>query len=91
MAADGQERYLAGAIFVRKPYRAWNETWDHDHCAFCTRKLSRSPGVRLLQTLDTLTTGYAALGRGPNGEDDYHWVCDDCFADFRQRFGWTGE
>jgi hypothetical protein len=32
---------------------------------------------------------YAAIGRGPQGEDDYHWVCDECFADFRDRFGWT--
>jgi hypothetical protein len=33
--------------------------------------------------------GYAAIGTGPKGEDDYHWICDECFADFRGKFGWT--
>ena len=22
-------------------------------------------------------------------DDDYHWVCEQCFADFRDRFNWT--
>ena len=80
----GQERFLQGAEFVHKPYRAWSESWEHDHCAFCTRKFveaGRSLG-------DAVTIGYAAVGRGPEGQDDYHWVCEPCFADFRERFEW---
>jgi hypothetical protein len=34
------------------------------------------------------TVGYAALGTGPEGQDDYHWICDACFADFAERFAW---
>lgn len=82
----GQERYLAGATFVRKPYAAWSATWDHDHCAFCTRKFVESGSA--LESPETVTAGYAAVGRGPKGEDDYHWVCDCCFRDFRDRFAW---
>jgi hypothetical protein len=37
---------------------------------------------------DTLTAGYAAIGRGPEGQDDYYWVCAECFKDFRARFEW---
>ena len=35
------------------------------------------------------TEGYAAVGTGPEGQDDYHWVCAACFNDFHERFGWT--
>jgi hypothetical protein len=80
----GQERFLQGAELVHKPYRAWNKDWEQDHCAFCTRKFveaGRSQG-------DAVTIGYAAVGRGPEGQDDYHWVCEACFADFRHRFQW---
>ena len=35
------------------------------------------------------TEGYAAVGTGPGGQGDYHWVCVACFNDFRERFEWT--
>ena len=22
-------------------------------------------------------------------DDDYHWICEQCFADFREKFNWT--
>jgi hypothetical protein len=83
----GQERYLKGAAFVRKPYTRWSVDWDHDHCDFCQRKFVEANGHP--EDDDEKTVGYAAVGTGPEGQDDYHWVCDDCFADFRERFGWT--
>ncbi len=83
----GQERFLQRAEFRHKPYRAWREDWDHDHCAFCTRKFVASGTPS--DAPDVLTAGWAAVGRGPQGEDDYHWVCDECFEDFRSRFEWA--
>lgn len=29
------------------------------------------------------------MDRGYVTEDDYHWVCEKCFADFRDQFGWS--
>jgi hypothetical protein len=81
----GQERYLQGAAFVRKPYKRRRASWEHDHCDFCQRKLVQAPTA----DLDSRTEGFAAVGRGPEGQDDYYWVCDECFSDFRDRFGWT--
>jgi hypothetical protein len=83
----GQERFLQGAAFRHKPYRAWRDDWEHDHCAFCTRELVEKGASS--DDPDAQTEGYAAIGRGPRGEDDYHWVCDDCFGDFRDRWEWT--
>jgi hypothetical protein len=66
----GHER-LRGERFVRKPWHASRVGWDHDHCEFCWRKFP-----------DDEPEGWTAAG--PAGEPDYHWVCDACFADFRE-------
>jgi hypothetical protein len=89
----GQDEYLRGATLVRKPYRLWSETWEHDHCEFCGTKLmdpsfSEAHAQFVRDHSDVMTEGYAAQGTGPQGEDDYHWICDGCFADFRQSFEW---
>ena len=82
MAADetdwrlqGQEKYLLG---VRLTRRTWHQTqagWDHDHCEFCSAEFSdeRYPN---------------ALHEGWTTSDEYRWICERCFADFRERFGW---
>src|SRR4029079_7337660 len=35
-----QIRHLHGQKLVRKQYRRYSETWDHDHCAACGAKFS---------------------------------------------------
>lgn len=67
----GQEQYLEGATLVLKPYRAWSEEWEHDHCEFCLTKFmdpSFSPehGKFVADNPEVLTEGYAVLGRIPN-------------------------
>ena len=49
--------------------------WDHDHCEFCSVKISNLP--------DCLEEAYVTA------EDGDHWVCPDCFNDFRLQFKWT--
>jgi hypothetical protein len=88
----GQERYLSGAQWVRKRYRAYSEAWEHDHCAFCQAKFMDpdfSPEHRrfIEQHPEVLTEGYATTAEHPNGAD-YYWVCARCFGDFAGRFGW---
>jgi len=70
---QGQEEYLAGAVLTKKAYQAPRPDWDHDHCSFCWTKFSEMP--------DDLRIGYAT-------QDDYYWVCERCFIDFRERFQW---
>ena len=71
---QGQEKYLAGVVLVRKRYRKRSETWEHDHCAFCWRTFSESAG--------DLNEGYTT-------EDEYHWICESCYEDFKETFRWT--
>jgi hypothetical protein len=70
----GQEKYLAGASLTKKAYKKYREDWEHDHCAFCSLKFSERPG--------DLNEGYAT-------ENDYHWICERCYEDFKEQFHWT--
>ncbi|HEX5173378.1 MAG TPA: hypothetical protein VFV91_04460 [Gaiellaceae bacterium] len=82
----GAGEFLNAAEFRHKAYEPGNESNDHDHCAFCWRKFMEDTNP--LREPDSLGAGYAAVDRPP-GEDDYYWVCDECFEDFRDRFGWS--
>jgi len=89
----GQERYLAGATLVRKRYRVYSETWEHDHCEFCTAKFMDadfSPEHRkfIEEHPEVLTEGYTTTAEHPKGADHY-WICEPCFGDFEDSFGWT--
>lgn len=73
----GQERYLIGLSLVHKKYRRYlqNSEWDHDHCAFCWAKFM------VEDCPDVLHRGYATT-------DEYHWICEKCFEDFKEKFDW---
>jgi len=70
---NSQDRYLLGAVLHLATYRTRSETWDHDHCAFCWAKFMQEVYP------DTLQTGYT-------DDDNFHWVCPQCFDDFQERF-----
>lgn len=70
----GQEDYLMGVKLFLKKYTTYREGWDHDHCEFCMAKFS-------VLIADCFTEGYAT-------EDDYRWICKQCFEDFKEHFKW---
>jgi hypothetical protein len=87
-----QDTYLKGVSLVRKPYRAYSETWEHDHCVFCFAKFMDPAYSDVHRTFieehpEVLTDGYATTADGPNGAD-YYWICPSCFDDFVEAFGW---
>lgn len=57
-----------------QPYRPYREGWEHDHCEFCGAKFSLAD---------------ADLHRGYVTEDNYHWVCEPCFDDFKEELEWV--
>lgn len=63
---------------VHRAYRQYphNPDWDHDHCEFCfaTFTVHASPG--------SLSVGYCT-------QDEYRWICEQCFAAFQERFCWV--
>lgn len=67
-----QEHYLKNASLIRKQYKAPTPTWDHDHCSFCWDRFSEYDG--------SLHEGYCTT-------DENHWICDTCFEDFKDMFG----
>jgi len=73
----GQEDYLKGKVLLHSRYHRYakNLNWDHDHCEFCWAKFM------VEDYPDVLPEGYCT-------EDEYYWICEQCFKDFRDRFGW---
>ena len=69
-----QEQYLMGVTLIRRHYQPIAPN-DHDHCEFCWAKF-------MMQDYpDVLHDGYATL-------DNYRWICEPCFQDFRGMFRW---
>lgn len=74
----GQESYLCGRSMRLARWTPYRQGWDHDHCDFCAAEISDDP------------TGHAAYKEAwVTADDDYSWVCPECFNDFRERFGWV--
>ena len=71
---QGQEKYLKGIALERKKYHPYRDGWDHDHCEFCGAEFSLE--------------GAGAFGFGYASPDNYHWICDNCFEDFKEKFDW---
>ena len=69
----GQEDYLSGKTLFFRRWKSPKKDWDHDHCEFCQEKFSESP--------DTLQLGYTT-------EDNYYWICPNCYRDFKELFKW---
>ena len=47
---------------------------DHEHCEFCADKISFRE--------NDLNFGYCTLNK-------YYWICDKCYDDFKDIFGWS--
>jgi len=70
---QGQERFLHGVKLIAKDYREFSVEWNHDHCEFCGGRFSLKEG--------DLHCGYCTV-------DEYHWICIQCFNDFKFEFAW---
>jgi len=68
-----ENAYLYGKELLYKKYEPYNETWDHDHCAFCWLKFSLSEKDEHY--------GYVTT-------DNYHWICKRCFQEYMPRYKW---
>jgi len=71
-----QERFLKDVSLKHMIWKPYRAGWDHDHCSFCFVTLSECEG--------DLHEGYCTL-------DEYHWICEECFEDFKDMFGWKVE
>ncbi len=69
-----QEKYLKGVKLIKKRYIDRSTKTGHDHCEFCLERFGDSE--------NDIREGYCT-------EDDYHWICDTCYGDFKEQFRWT--
>lgn len=73
----GQDNYLKAAQLKRASWKMPKPTWDHDHCSFCRKRFCLHE-----KCADAVREGYTTL-------DEYHWICQECFEDFKKLFKWT--
>ena len=71
-----QQEYLMNAKLKKMQYTKPSEKWDHDQCAFCWDKFSENS--------KDLQQGYCT-------PDQKYWICDECFNDFKEMFGFKVE
>lgn len=73
----GQEDYLHDRTLRHTRWTPYRAGWGHDHCEFCWAEISDD------------ASGHRSYHEAWVTADDlYHWVCPECFEDFRQRFRW---
>ena len=76
----GQEEYLTGRSFRHARFAPQPGGSDHAHCEFCWHKFMQHPeGVPHCSARGWLTL------------DGAYWVCEECFADLKEAFGWTAQ
>lgn len=71
----GQEEYLKAVPLWWKKYTRRSESWEHEHCEFCWAKFMQEDYPEVLHE------GYTT-------EDNYRWICEQCFEDFKDSFEW---
>ncbi len=72
----GQEKYLMDVkLHYVTLYKPFSEQWEHEHCCFCTQKIS-------FTECDS-HSGYCTID-----EKHSHWICEECFNDFKDEFNW---
>lgn len=67
-----QKNYLDGVVLHWKKYN--KDVMHHEHCSFCWSEFYSGDG-------DYLREGYTT-------EDRKHWICSNCFKDFKEMFLW---
>jgi hypothetical protein len=97
-----EEEWMYGAELRLMRFTKPSDDWDHEHCSLCWTTFMEQPDEE--SVADGFVHGYnRADAPAPLGErttrvpgmrivkapTDEHWVCRECFNDFRQRFGWT--
>lgn len=70
-----QKNYLQGKLLMKACFVGTNQC-DHVHCAFCWEKIG--------QDEKWLRFGYCT-------NDHRHWICEQCFQDFKDQFEWIVE
>lgn len=69
-----QKKALFGKILRLQEWAPNRIGWDHDHCTFC--------GVTFSYCAGDVERAYAT-------EDLRWWICQPCFEDFKEEFGWV--
>src|SRR5690349_10581443 len=92
----GQEGYLFGAALTWKLYQARSAEWEHEECEFCFQQFidahySPQAAEALRNEPENQShAGYTNVD-APDRPAGEWWICQECFGDFAEEFGWIVE
>jgi hypothetical protein len=98
-----EEEWMRRATLERRIFTAPAPDWDHEHCALCWEKFAEPPqdGLRegyvhgytnrsrRVQPVEGMTSFSQTGSRAVRSPTDEAWICETCFSDFRDYFGWS--
>ncbi len=73
----GQERFLMRKTLYKIRFIKLSDKWDHEHCEFCWARFS--------DYKEDLHEGYCTE---PSNSSTAHWICPECYNDFKSDFQW---
>ncbi len=77
----GQEEFLHNKTLIYCLYQNNHSSKSiHEHCIFCWHKFMEHCD----NTKDCSDRGYCT-------KDKKYWICEECFLDFKEMFGWKLE
>lgn len=68
-----QKSYMDNILLCRRKYSEKITENNHDHCEFCWATL----GYDVPRDEEAYCT-----------EDEYRWICPECYNDFKEYFNW---
>lgn len=68
-----QKKYMDDIVLYRRKYSTRSTKSNHDHCEFCWATF----GINKLDNEEAYCT-----------EDEYRWICSQCYNDFKDYFNW---
>lgn len=69
-----QKVYLDNKVLIRRKYANKVTENQHDHCEFCLGTF----GYDINSDEESYCT-----------EDEYRWICSECYNDFKNIFNWN--
>lgn len=84
------KKYLQGATLRWKKWEQYQENWDHDHCEFCFKVFLDVEKYKnsLEKTQSEQRDDIELSQEGYTTEDNYHWICKQCYEKFKEKFQW---
>jgi hypothetical protein len=87
MDEDDSEDWLTDSTWAWTKWKMIYEGWSHDHCLFCNAHVCGYESCTRCSHFCWIHFYADEVGYVPGNDSGYCVICDDCFQENRQRYG----